>query len=228
MNAIRALEVDAGQSPLEAARTKRGLTREEAAAKSALGVDEITWLEEGRLYRFRSAHQAVAAAATYASALGVDHHEALALAGRPVPPLPGSTRRYRLIAGGGIAGLVVLLIAALAIGAHVRGGGSNGLASGVKLPPPENIRVDVLNGAGDINYTKSLANKIVALGYDLRTLKKAPNFGYRRTSVYYPWHAEAIAARLGKSLCVGTTPLPGSVYQQRLVVIVGPPSVGGC
>src|SRR5919202_1671795 len=71
MNALNAVEVDAGPSPLEAARTSRGLTREEAAVVTALSADEIAWVEDGRLYRFRSAHAAVAAVATYAAAVAL-------------------------------------------------------------------------------------------------------------------------------------------------------------
>jgi transcriptional regulator with XRE-family HTH domain len=231
VNAIQALEHDAGPSPLEAARTKRGLTREEAAARSALGVDEITWLEEGRLYRFRSPNQAVAAAAAYAAALGIDHREALELAGRPVPPLAASTRRYRLMVGGGIAGLVLLLVAALAIGSRVTGGGGNGGAGGAaaaKLPPTERITVDVYNGAGDMTFTKSVADRVTALGYSLRHVARVKGqFSYRETSVYYPPHAEAIAARLAKSLCIDTKPLPNGTNTRRLVVIAGPASVSG-
>src|SRR3954452_16331365 len=97
VNAIHALDHDSGPSPLEVARARRGLSREEAAAQTALSVDEITWLEEGRLYRFRSAHGAVAAATTYAAALHVEHREALELAGRPVPPRPASRRSRYLV-----------------------------------------------------------------------------------------------------------------------------------
>jgi hypothetical protein len=230
VNAIRALELEAGPSPLEAARSKRGLTREEAAARAALGVDEITWLEEGRLYRFRSTHQAIAAAATYAAALGIEHREALELAGRPVPPLAKATRRYRLMVGGGIAALVLLLVCALAIGSKVTGApGAGGGIAAAKLPPTESIKVDVYNGAGDMTFTKSVADRVTALGYSLRHTRRVPGqFSYRETSVYYPPGADAIAARLAKSLCVDSKPLPHGTDRRRLVVIVGPASVGGC
>jgi hypothetical protein len=231
VNAIRALEQDAGPSPLESARVKRGLTREEAAARSALGVDEITWLEEGRLYRFRSAHQAVAAAATYAAALGVAHHEALELSGRPVPPLARATRRYRIIVGGGIAALVLLLVGALAIGSKVTGrGGETGGVAAAKLPPTQSIKVDVYNGAGDMQFTNTVADRVTALGYSLRHTRRVPGgqFSYRETAVYYPPGASAIGARLAKSLCVDSRPLPHGKDKHRLVVIAGPASVGGC
>jgi Helix-turn-helix domain/LytR cell envelope-related transcriptional attenuator len=229
VNAIRALEQDAGTSPFESARAKRGLTREEAAARSALGVDEITWLEEGRLYRFRSAHQAVAVAATYSAALGIDHHEALELAGRPLPPLAKDTRRYRIMVGGGIAALLLLLVGALAIGSKVTGGTGPGGVAAAKLPPTESITVDVYNGAGDMTFTKSVADRVTALGYGLRHVNRVRGpFSYRETSVYYPPHAQAIAARLAKSLCVDTKPLPSGTSRRRLVVIAGPATVGGC
>jgi hypothetical protein len=232
MNAIRALEVESGPSPLEAARTKRGLDREEAATRAGLGVDEITWLEEGRLYRFRSSHQAVAAAATYAAALGVDHREALELAGRPVPPLTASARRYRIIVGAGLAALVVLLVGAIAIGSQVTGGSDNNTFAGVpvaKLPPTERVKVDVYNGAGDRNYTGHVADRIVALAYSVLGVHRVKGpFNYRDTAVYYPPRAEAIGERLAKSLCIPARPLPHGKDRLRLVVIVGPANVGGC
>jgi hypothetical protein len=148
-----------------------------------------------------------------------------------VPPLANATRRYRIMVGGGIAALVLLLVGALAIGSKVTGGtGDKGSGlSAAKLPPTESIKVDVYNGAGDMAYTKTVADRVTALGYGLRHVRRIPGrFSYRDTSVYYPLHAEAIAARLAKSLCVGTKPLPHGTDRRRLVVIVGPATVGGC
>jgi hypothetical protein len=226
VNAIHALDQDHGPSPLELVRARRGLSREEAAAQTALSVDEITWLEEGRLYRFRSAHVAVAAATTYAAALHVEHREALELAGRPVPPRPAS-RRSRFIVLGGVA--LVLLVVIAAVGAVSQlGGGGGDSASTAKLPPTWSIQVDVFNGGGDIAYTRKIADEINGLAYHLGPVKKADNFEYTETAVYYPPGAEALATRLGESLCVKAKPLPGGKDRRRLVVIVGPATVSGC
>jgi LytR cell envelope-related transcriptional attenuator/helix-turn-helix protein len=227
VNAVRVLEVESGPSPLEAARTGRSLTREEAAATAALSVDEIAWLEEGRLYRFRSAHLAVAAVATYAAALGVDHREALELAGRPVPPRPSKATRPRLVVGAACVVVLLALLTAIVVGPRLTGGGGDQVGS-AKLPPTWRVTVDVLNGSGDVNYTRQVADRIGALAYQLGPIRRADTFKYEETAVYYPRHAQALADRLAKSLCVGTKPLPGGKDRRRLVVIVGPPSVGGC
>ena len=60
------------------------------------------------------------------------------------------------------------------------------------------------------------------------TIRKADNFDYTETAVYYPLGAEALAQRLADSLCVDTKPLPGGTNRRRLVVIVGPATVSGC
>jgi hypothetical protein len=227
VNALREIEVENGPSPLETARTGRGLSREEAAVVTALSADEIAWIEEGRLYRFRSAHAAVAAIATYAAALELEHRETLELAGRPVPPrTPDATLPRVLVAG---AALLVLLalVGAFIFGSRLGGGDSN--SAGAKLPPTWRVQVDVLNGSGDRNYTQEVADRIGALAYQLRHVGRVRgSFNYQETAVYYPPEAEALADRLAKALCVGTKPLPGGKDRRRLVVIVGPPSVGGC
>src|SRR5437762_11609118 len=71
-------------SPLAAARLLRQLTVEEAARRAGLGAEEVEWLEEGRVYRFRTTDEALAAAAVYASALEVTHREARERAWLPV------------------------------------------------------------------------------------------------------------------------------------------------
>ncbi|MGZ8694950.1 MAG: LytR C-terminal domain-containing protein, partial [Gaiellaceae bacterium] len=214
-----------GPSTLELARARRGLNREAAAALTALSVDEITWLEEGRLYRFRSAHGAVAAATTYAAALDIEHREALELAGRPVPPRPAS-RRSRFIVLGGVA--LVLLVVIAAVGAVSQLGGGSESSTSAQLPPTWNIQVDVFNGGGDIAYTRKVADEINGLAYHLGPVRKADNFDYTETAVYYPPGAEALAQRLGDSLCVDAKPLPGGKDRRRLVVVAGPASVSNC
>src|SRR4051794_9818617 len=228
VNAIHALDHDSGPSPLEVARTRRGMTREEAAALTALSVDEITWLEEGRLYRFRSSHGAVAAATTYTAALDIDHREALELAGRPVPPRGGESRRPRLLVLGGVALVLLLVVAALGALSWLTGTTGGGSGSAAKLPPTWQVTVDVLTGSGDLFYTRKVADEINGLAYHLGPVRKADNFDYRATAVYCPPQAEELAKRLADSLCVGTKPLPGGTDRRRLVVIVGPASVSNC
>src|SRR4051794_5036420 len=227
VNAIHALEHDSGPSPLEVARARRGLTREEAAALTALSVDEITWVEEGRLYRFRSSHVAVAAATTYAAALDIDHREALELAGRPVPPRGGDSRRSRLLVLGGVALVLLLVIASLGAVSWLTGT-TGGSGSSAKLPPTWQVTVDGLNGSGDLFYTRKIADEINGLAYPLGPVRKAGKLDYKATAVYYPPQAEGLAKRLAGSVCGGTKPLPGGKDRRRLVVIVGPASVSNC
>jgi hypothetical protein len=226
VNAIHALDHESGPSPLELARARKGMTREEAAALTALSVDEITWLEEGRLYRYRSAHGAVAAATIYASALGVEHREALELAGRPVPPRGRDSRRPRLLVLGGVALVLLLVIVSLGALSWLTGA-TGGSSSASKLPPTWRVHVSVLNGSGDLYATRKVADKIGALAYQLGPIRPADNFDYKDTAVYYEPQAEGVAKRLAESLCVGTKPLP-SERGKRVVVIVGPATLSDC
>jgi transcriptional regulator with XRE-family HTH domain len=228
MNALNAVEVDAGPSPLETARTSRGLTREEAAVVAALSADEIAWVEEGRLYRFRSARAAVAAVATYAAALGLEHREALELAGRPVPPRSPDSRRLRLLVAAGALVVLAAFVAALVTIPRV-GGGDSGRAS-ANLPPRWRVKVDVLNGSGDRNYTQKIADRVGAKAYQLDHIGRVKGpFNYQETAVYYPPRAEELAGRLRDDLCLESMkPLPGGNDRRRLVVIVGPPAVRDC
>ena len=107
MEHARTLEpvVAADESPLAHARLKRQLTLDEAARRANVSAEELQWLEEGRLYRFATPDRAVTVALLYATALGVDHREALELAGLPTPPLPANPLR-RLAAFAAVAALV--------------------------------------------------------------------------------------------------------------------------
>jgi hypothetical protein len=80
----------------------------------------------------------------------------------------------------------------------------------------------VLNGSGDIVYTRSVASRIQALSYKISHVGKATSFSYLQTEVYYPPGGEAIGVRLAKQLGVPAQPLPGGLDPHRLVVIVGP------
>src|SRR5947209_3339402 len=77
---------EATSSPaLETVRLRRRWSLDEATRRSSLTAEEIGWLEEGRLYRFATSDEALAAAVVYASALGIGLAEARELAGLPPP-----------------------------------------------------------------------------------------------------------------------------------------------
>src|SRR5205085_11996737 len=98
-------------SPLASARLQRKLTVEEAARRAGISPEQIRWLEEGRVYRFPVADDALIAVVLYATALGIEQDEARALARLPVQPRPERYPRTRIIS---VAAGVVLL-AALAV-----------------------------------------------------------------------------------------------------------------
>jgi len=210
-------------SPLASARLQRKLTVEEAARRAGLTAEQIEWLEEGRVYRFPSADDALVAVVLYATALGIDQDEARGLARLPVLPRPQRYPRTRIVS----AAAGVLLIVALAV-TLVGGFGSNA-KKGTKtkaLPPPWKFRVDVLNGGGDIYYTRALASKIGALGYKIKRVAKANRFDYPSTAVYFEPGGDAYGNRLARQLGVQAKPLPGGSDPHRLVVIAGPPRIG--
>jgi transcriptional regulator with XRE-family HTH domain len=210
-------------SPLASARLQRKLTVDEAARRAGLTSDQIEWLEEGRVYRFPSADDALIAVLLYATALGIDQDEARGLARLPVLPRPQRYPRARIVS----AAAGVLLIVALAV-TLVGGFGSNA-KKGTKtkaLPPPWKFRVDVLNGGGDIYYTRALASKIGALGYKIKRVAKANRFDYPSTAVYFEPGGDAYGNRLARQLGVQAKPLPGGTDPHRLVVIAGPPRIG--
>jgi len=210
-------------SPLASARLQRKLTVDEAARRAGLTPDQIEWLEEGRVYRFPSADDALIAVLLYATALGIDQDEARNLARLPVLPRPQRYPRTRIVS----AAAGVLLIVALAV-TLVGGFGSNA-KKGTKtkaLPPPWKFRVDVLNGGGDIYYTRALASKIGALGYKIKRVAKANRFDYPSTAVYFEPGGDAYGNRLARQLGVQAKPLPGGTDPHRLVVIAGPPRIG--
>jgi transcriptional regulator with XRE-family HTH domain len=198
---------------------QRKLSLDEAARRADLSPEEVGWLEEGRLYRFPSADVAVSAVLAYAHALGVDRREALELAGRPLPrsrpeALP------RILAAAALAAIFAVLAVALA-DPRLAGTGGRG-AGAATLPAPWRISVDVLNGSGDINHTRRIADRIGALAYRITRVRRADRFDYPETAVYYQPGGKAIAARLASDLGVEKKPLPGGQDARHLVVIVGP------
>jgi transcriptional regulator with XRE-family HTH domain len=209
-------------SSLASLRLQRKLTIEEAAKRAALWPDQVEWLEQGRLYRFPSSEAAVLALLRYSTALGIDEREAKRLSGLPPGP-PAAKPLGRWIAMGVSAFLLAALAAALAFAAGRSG--SNNSAAAARLAPPWNFSVAVLNGGGDINFTRQLASKVGSFGYRIERVGKAGRFGYRQTVVYFEPGGEPFARRLADQLgCGAVSPLPGGKDSHRLVVIAGPPS----
>jgi transcriptional regulator with XRE-family HTH domain len=210
-------------SPLASARIHRKLTIDEAARRAGLSPEQIEWLEQGRVYRFPGADDALVAVVLYATALGIDQDEARTLARLPVEPKPPRYPRARIVT----AAAAIVLLAALGVALLGGFGGAGGAKHMAKpLPPAWKLSVDVLNGGGDIYYTRALASKIGALGYKIRRVTKANRFDYRDTAVYFEPGGDAYGARLARQLGVESKPLPGGSNPHRLVVIAGPPQVG--
>ena len=211
-------------SPLAAARVRRGLTVEEAAARARLSLEDVRSLEEGRIYRFPSVHAAVATTLVYAGALGIRGREVRELAGLPPGPREGwSFRRWLAV--------VAFAAAAAALGWFVvvpqivpePGDRTAVVDLAHTLPPPWEIRVDVFNGTPVPNAATVVANEVGGpLAYRIGTVENADRLDYVETRVYYPLGSEAIAERLAEQLDVETAALPGARGDgKRLIVIVG-------
>jgi hypothetical protein len=221
MELVHPLEPTGEESPLARVRLHRQLTLEETARRSGLTVEQARWLEEGRVYRFPSSDDALVATLMYGTALGIDNREARELAGLPVPPHTGERNPLpRLIVIGAIL-IGVTVMATLLLAPRSGGKQSSDTPSAI-LPPPWRIPVSVLNGSGDINYTRQVASRIGAFGYGIKKVGRADAFNYPQTAVYFPPKCEGIAVRLAKQLGVATKPLPGGVGPCQLYVIVGP------
>ena len=222
MEAVPALFPRGETPPLAAARLRRQLTVEGAAKLARLTPDEVTWLEEGKLYRFPSGDSAALALLLYSTGLGISRREARRLAGLPILARP-RREQVRQVAGM----LIGAIVLATVIGAFVVPGMAHSAkqpaaTSQAGLPPPWKIEVDILNGSGDMNYTRSTASKIGALAYRIGRVTRADRFDYTETAVYFPPGGEQIGQRLAGQLGVQALPLPGGTNPRRLVVIVGP------
>ncbi|MES1247010.1 MAG: LytR C-terminal domain-containing protein [Actinomycetota bacterium] len=220
---------NAEESPLARARVHRQLTVDEAAKRADLPPEEVQWLEEGRLYRFPTSDRALLATLLYATALGIEHREALELAGLPVPPKPIVVNPLRRL-GAITAFAAVILAAVLAIAfarTESKPKASDAASSAASLPAPWAVKVVVLNGSGNIVFTRTVASRIQALSYRVTHVGKASSFNYPQTQVYYPPNGEAIGERLAKQLDVPLQPLPGGNDPRQLIVIVGPPKTVG-
>jgi hypothetical protein len=212
-------------SPLARARVKRQLTVDAAARRAGLTAEEVGWIEDSRLYRFGSSEKATLALLLYATALDISRREARRLAGLPLLE-PASRHRFALL--GGIAATAVAAAVAFALPQMIsRGGGDSDPAAARNLPAPWKISVDVLNGGGDITYTRRLADRIGSMAYQIKRVSRANRFDYPETAIYFPPGGEAIGRRLGEQLGVPARPLPGGQNPRRLVVIAGPPRALG-
>ena len=221
MELVEPLEPNGEESALARARLHRQLTVEETAKRSGLSVEEVRWLEEGRVYRFARPDDALAATVLYASAPGIDNREARELAGLPVPAQPVERDpRPRLVAIGAV--VPALAVFAILLVVPRSGGKHQTVASNPILPAPWRIPVTVLNGSGDINYTRQVASHVGGFGYTIKKVGRASSFAYPQTAVYFPPKCEGVALRLAKQLGVATKPLPGGSGACQLYVIVGP------
>ena len=222
------MEAHAASSPLVAARLRRRLTLEEAAALTSLEIDDIKSLEESRTYRFPSTADAIAAIVVYASALGITEREARELAGLPVSSVVErwSLRRWAIVLGFltvVAAFLVFVLRPQLFPAGPPTPAAPAAKPSPAAVPLPERweIQVDVYNGTRQGNAASSLANEIAGMAYRIGEVRNADRRNYAETRVYYPPGAEAIAQRLASELGVETTALPGGDDPSRLVIIAG-------
>jgi transcriptional regulator with XRE-family HTH domain len=221
MGLVHPLEPTGDASPLARARLHRQLTVEETARRAGLSVDQARWLEEGRVYRFPTPDDALVATLLYATALGIENREARELAGLPVPTLPVERNPLpRLLVVGAV--LIALTVLATLLIVPRSGGKQSRAEPSAILPPPWRIQVSVLNGSGDINYTRQVASRIGAFGYGIKKVARADSFTYPQTAVYFPPSCEGVATRLAKQLGVATKPLPGGAGACQLYVIVGP------
>jgi LytR cell envelope-related transcriptional attenuator len=214
-------------SPLAAARVRRRMTIEEAAARAGLSLDDARALEESRIYRFPSVNDALAAALVYATALGVSEGEARRLAGLPGTGAGWSLRRWLAVAA--FAASLASLAWFVALPEIRQAAEDEPTTAEIRaeLPPPWEIRVDVFNGTEVPNAATLLANEIGGpLAYRLGTVENAERLDYVQTRVYYPPGSEEIGNRLAGELDVPATALPGGKDPKRLIVIVGADRAG--
>jgi len=210
------------------ARLRRQLTEEQVAQRSGITAEQVHWLEEGRVYAFRSPEDALAAATLLVSGLAIDNHEARELAGLPVLPRPIQRNPRGRLA---VAGVLVLItvVAAMLLAFALQGKTGDVLRNEkhVSLPAPWRVKVDVLNGSGDIEYTRRVASRIAALGYTVSNVRKADRFDHTHSTVFYTSakNGKAIGERLADELGVELLPLPRGANPLRLVYIVGPKSL---
>ena len=71
------------------------------------------------------------------------------------------------------------------------------------LAPPWKVAVDVLNGSGDINYTRRVASRVGSFGYRIQHVTKANRFDYKETAVLLRARRRALAQRLATQIGCG-------------------------
>ena len=215
-------------SPLAEARTRRDLSSKQVAYRSGLAEQEIEWLEEGRLYRFPSQNAAILAAVVYATALGIDRFEARRLAGLPITG--GGFRvnaRARLIVVGALAALLsALAVMIMAPNLHLTRTRTIEALPNASLVPPWKLKVTVENGAGDINWTRTLASRLGAMGYTISHVGPADRFDYKNSTVFYGAGGRDVGLRLARQLAITTQQAPG-LKANQLLVIAGPKTFAG-
>ena len=220
------VDVAASRSALAAARLHRRLTVEEAAKRAGLTPDQVEWLEEGRVYRFPSTDHAIEATLLLASALEIGQREARELAGLPVPLRPLDVNPVARLVGVAAISAALMALVAFVLVPVVAGKPAAPIdpvvAQAASLPKPWKIQVEVLNGAGDINWTRQVGSRIQSLAYTVKKVGRADRFDYPRSAVYYSPGGRLVAIRLARQLGFVTRPLPGGANPNRLVVIVGP------
>jgi transcriptional regulator with XRE-family HTH domain len=221
---VHPLDTYVEPSPLAEARTGRGLSVPQVALRSGLSVQEIEWLEEGRLYRFPSQSAAITAAVVYATALGIDRREARKLAGLPVAGGPFRVNPVARMVGAAALAALLSVLAVMVLVPGMRGQETRTVvaAADPTLPPPWKIGVTVLNGSGDIDWTRRLASRIGAMAYRIKKVGPADRFDYPQTTVWYQPGGSKVAVRLARQLGVVARPLPGGTQPLQLVVIAGP------
>jgi transcriptional regulator with XRE-family HTH domain len=222
------LEIVPDRSALAAARLHRRLTREEAARRAGLTADQVEWLEAGRVYRFPSTDHAIEATLLLAAALEIGQREARALAGLPVPPRPLDVNPVARLVGVAALSAALMALVAFVLVPAIAGKPAPVtaidpvVAQAASLPKPWQIHVEVLNGAGDINWTRQVGSRIQSLAYTVKKVGRADRFDYPQSAVYYSPGGRLVAVRLARQLGFVTRPLPGGTNPNRLVVIVGP------
>ena len=103
--------------------------------------------------------------------------------------------------GVGLTVVAATLAAALFRVCPVRGSSPQRPAPAlVGLPATWKISVDVLNGGGDINYTRRIADRIGSKAYRIERVSRADRFDYPETAVYFHTGGERIAERLAEEL----------------------------
>ena len=212
-------------SPLAEARERHGLSITQVAYRTGLSEAEIGWLEDGRLYRFASQNQAILAGIVYATAVGIDRFEARRIAGLPLTGTLRVNAKARFVVVGALAALLsALAVMVVAPDIHLTRTQTVEAIPNANLTPPWKLQVTVENGTGDINWTRTLASRVGAMGYTIAKVGRADRFDYPKSTVYYGPGGQAVGIRLALQLAVQAEQAPGLTARQ-LLVVVGPRTV---